>query len=34
MFVYHLPQIPGNSSWDVNDKRLFVSSNWKIPGTN
>ena len=34
MFVYHLPQIPGNSSWDVNGKRFFVSSHWKIPGTN
>ena len=34
MFVYHLPQIPGNSSWDVNSKRVFVSSHWKIPGTN
>ena len=34
MFVYHLPQIPGNSSWDVIGKRFFVSSHWKIPGTN
>ena len=31
--VYHLPQIPGNSGWDVNDKRFFGSSHWKIPGT-
>ena len=21
--VYHLPQIPGNSSWDVSGKRFF-----------
>ena len=21
--VYHLPQIPGNPGWDVNDKRFF-----------
>ena len=34
MVVYHLPQIPGNSGWDVNDKRFFGSSHWKIPGTN
>ena len=34
MVVYHLPQISGNSSWDVNGKRFFVSSHWKIPGTN
>ena len=32
--VYHLPQIPGNSGWDVNGKRFFGSSHWKIPGTN
>ena len=32
--VYHLPRIPGNSSWDVNGKRFFSSSHWKIPGTN
>ena len=32
--VYHLPQIPGNSGWDVNGKRFFCSSHWKIPGTN
>ena len=32
--VYHLPQIPGNSGWDVNGKRFFGSSRWKIPGTN
>ena len=32
--VYHLPQIPGNSGWDVNGKRCFDSSHWKIPGTN
>ena len=31
--VYHLPQIPGNSCWDVNDKRFYGSSQWKIPGT-
>ena len=29
-----LPQIPGNSGWDVNGKRFFGSSHWKIPGTN
>ena len=29
-----LPQIPGNSCWDVNGKRFFGSSHWKIPGTN
>ena len=34
MVVYHLPQIPGNSGWDVNGKRFFGSSHWKIPGTN
>ena len=32
--VYHLLQIPGNSCWDVNGKRFFGSSHWKIPGTN
>ena len=32
--VYHLPQIPGNSGWDVNGKGFFGSSHWKIPGTN
>ena len=32
--VYHLPQIPGNSCWDVNGKRFCASSHWKIPGTN
>lgn len=32
--VYHLQQLPGNSSWDVNGKRFFGSSQWKIPGTN
>ena len=31
--VYHLPQIPGNSAWDVNGKGFFGSSHWKIPGT-
>ena len=31
--VYHLLQIPGNSCWDVNGKRFFGSSHWKIPGT-
>ena len=30
--VSHLPQIPGNSGWDVNGKRFFGSSYWKIPG--
>ena len=34
LVVYHLPRIPGNSGWDVNDKRFFGSSHWKIPGTN
>ena len=34
MVVSHLPQIPANSSWDVNVKRFFGSSHWKIPGTN
>ena len=29
-----MPQIPGNSGWDVNGKRFFGSSHWKIPGTN
>ena len=32
--VYHLPQIPGNSRWDVNGEQFFGSSHWKIPGTN
>ena len=32
--VYHLPQIPGNSGWDVNGKQFFGSSHWKIPRTN
>ena len=32
--VYHLSQIPGNSSWDVNGKRFFGSSHWKITETN
>ena len=32
--VHLLPQIPWNSSWDVNGKRFFGSSHWKIPGTN
>ena len=32
--VYHLTQIPGNSCWDVNGKRFYGSSLWKIPGTN
>ena len=32
--VYHLPQIPGNSCWDVNGKCFLGSSHWKIPGTN
>ena len=32
--VYHLPPIPGNSCWDVNGKRFYGSSQWKIPGTN
>ena len=30
MVVYHLPQFPGNSRWDVNGKRFFGSSYWKI----
>ena len=34
LVVYHLPQIPRNSAWDVNGKRFFGSSHWKIPGTN
>ena len=34
MVVYHLPQIPGNSCWDVNGKSFFGSSHWKIPWTN
>ena len=34
MVVYHLPQIPGNSYWDVNGKRFCGSSYGKIPGTN
>ena len=34
MVVYHLPQIPGNSGWDVNSKVFFGSSHRKIPGTN
>ena len=29
--VYHLPQIPGNSGLDVNGKRFFGSTHWKIP---
>ena len=32
--VYHLPQIPGNSCCDENDKRFLGSSHWKIPETN
>ena len=32
--VYHLPRIPGNSSWDVKGKRFSGSSHWKIPVTN
>ena len=32
--VYHLPQIPGNSGWDVNGEQFFGSSHWKIPWTN
>ena len=31
---YHLPQFPGNSCWDVNGKRFFGSSYWKIPPRN
>ena len=34
MVVYHLPQIRGNSCWDVNGKRFCGLSHWKIPGTN
>ena len=32
--VHHLPQISRNSAWDVNGKRFFGSSHWKIPWTN
>ena len=32
--VYHLPQIPRNSGWNVNGKRFLGSSHWDIPGTN
>ena len=32
--VYHLPQISGNSFWDVNGKHFVGSSHWKISGTN
>ena len=32
--AYHLPQIPGDSGWDVNGKRFFGSFHWKIPGAN
>ena len=28
--VYHLPRLPGNSSWDVKGKRFSGSSHWKI----
>ena len=34
MVVCLLPQIPGNSCWDVNGKRFCGSSHWKITGTN
>ena len=34
LVVYRLSQIPRNSGWDVNGKRFFGSSHWKIPGTN
>ena len=34
LVVYHLPQISGNSGWDVNGKRFCGSSHWKIPATN
>ena len=34
LVVYHLSHIPGNCGWDVNGKRFFGSSHWKIPGTN
>ena len=30
--IYH--KILGNFGWDVNGKRFFGSSHWKIPGTN
>ena len=31
--VDHLPQIPGNSCWDVNGKRFFgLSATGKFPG--
>ena len=32
--VYHLPQLPRNFGLDINGKRFFGSSHWKIPGTN
>ena len=33
--VYHLPQIPGISCWNVNGNFFFFySSHWKIAGTN
>ena len=34
LVVYHLKHIPGTSGWDVDGKRLFGLSHWKIPGTN
>ena len=32
--VYHLPQIPGNSCWDVNGKCFYFLGRptWKLPG--
>ena len=32
MVVYHLPQIPRNSGWDVNGKRFLVRPTEKFPG--
>ena len=35
LFTIYDVQIPGNSAcWNVNGKRFFGSSHWKIPGTN
>ena len=30
--VYHLPRIPGNSSWDVNGNDFLVRLTGKFPG--
>ena len=32
MVVYHLPQIPENSCWDVNGKRFVIRPTGKFPG--